>query len=391
VRLRSRHIVSPHGTVAGDVVIERGRIATVEAAADNQDALDLGDDWLMPGFIDCHVHGGGGAQTNTPDPDEVAEVAGFHARHGTTGLIATTTTAPPRELEIALNAIARCTAPTLLGAHLEGPFLNPKRPGAMDPSLFREPDQALLERLLAAGAGRVRVMTLAPELPGALDLIERLVRAGVVASVGHTDASERQIAEAVRAGATSATHVFNAMAPFHHRAPGAVGTVLDLPELSCELICDGVHVHPAAARLVYRAKGLSGMRLVSDAMAAAGMPDGEYRLGERPVIVTEDRPVTRDGQSIAGSTLTMERAVQNAVRFLDISLPEAVVMASTNPARLLGLGERKGAIAAGFDADLVVSDERLAVRATMVGGQWVRSPDGSASASSGPGSSTPRL
>jgi N-acetylglucosamine-6-phosphate deacetylase len=170
-----------------------------------------------------------------------------------------------------------------------------------------------------------------------------------------------------------------------------VGTVLDLPELSCELICDGVHVHPAAARLVYRAKGLSGMRLVSDAMAAAGMPDGEYRLGERPVIVTEDRPVTRDGQSIAGSTLTMERAVQNAVRFLDISLPEAVVMASTNPARLLGLGERKGAIAAGFDADLVVSDERLAVRATMVGGQWVRSPDGSASASSGPGSSTPRL
>jgi N-acetylglucosamine-6-phosphate deacetylase len=391
VRLRSRRIVCPNGTVTGEVVIERGRIAAVEAIADNQGARDLGDDWLVPGFIDSHVHGGGGAQTNTSDPDEVAEVARFHSRHGTTSLITTTMAAPPRELETTLDAIARCTAPTLLGAHLEGPFLNPKWPGAMDPSLFVEPDQDLLERLLAAGAGRVRVMTLAPELPGALELIERLVRAGVVASVGHTDASERQIADAVRAGATSATHVFNAMAPFHHRAPGAVGAVLDLPELSCELICDGLHVDPAAARLVYRTKGLSGMRLVTDAMAAAGMPDGEYRLGARPVIVTDGQPVTKDGLSIAGSTLTMELAVQNAVHFLGISLPEAVVMASTNSARLLGLADRKGAIAAGFDADLVVLDERLAVRATMVGGRWVHSQDGSASASSGSGSSTPRL
>jgi N-acetylglucosamine-6-phosphate deacetylase len=371
VRLRSARVVCPQGITACELVIESGRIAAVTPTS-THGALDLGDRWLVPGYIDSHVHGGGGAQCNTDDPSEIAAVAEFHARHGTTGLVATTVAAPLEELESTLRAIAHSRAPTLLGAHLEGPFLSPKRPGAMDPGAFRKPDCGYLERLLAAASGITRVVTLAPELPGALELIETLARENVVVSLGHTDASYQQVREAAHAGARSATHVFNAMAPLHHRAPGALGAVLDLPELSCELICDGVHVDPVAMRLVCKAKEISGVRLVTDAMAAAGMPDGDYRLGGRPVEVKQGRAVLKGGASIAGSTLTMEAAVQNAVRLLGVSVEQAVRMAATNSARLLSLP--KGEIAAGLDADLLVLDENLAVQATMVAGEWLFGP-----------------
>jgi N-acetylglucosamine-6-phosphate deacetylase len=241
----------------------------------------------------------------------------------------------------------------------------------MDPDLFIDPDVEKLGRLVEAGAGRVRMVTLAPELAGSLELVERLTAAGIAVSIGHTDARYAVVRAAVKAGARAATHVFNAMAPFHHRDPGAVGAVLDLQEVSCELICDGVHVDPVVMRLVYRAKGASGVRLVTDAMAAAGMPDGEYRLGGRALAVVGGRAVVAGGGSIAGSTLTMEVAVQNAVRFLGVSVAEAVLMASTNSAQLLGLQGRKGEISAGSDADLLVLDELLAVQATMVAGQWM--------------------
>jgi N-acetylglucosamine-6-phosphate deacetylase len=382
VRLRSRRIVCPGGTVDGEVVVQGGRISSVSPATDPEDdpsysddeVVALGDRWLVPGYIDPHVHGGGGSQCNTSDAEEITEVARFHARHGTTGLLATTVAAPMKELEGALGAITRCTAQTLLGAHLEGPFLSRERPGAMDPATFIDPDAEQLGRLLQAGAGRVRVMTIAPELRGSLELVELLARAGIVASVGHTDATYAEVRAATHAGAIAATHAFNAMAPFHHREPGAVGAALDLPGISCELICDGVHVDPVAMRLLYRAKGVSRVRLVTDAMAAAGMPDGEYRLGGRAIAVVGGRAVLAGGGSIAGSTLTMEAAVQNAVRFLGISVQEAVLMASTNSARLLGLQERKGRITAGSDADLVVLDDLLAVQGTMVAGQWMFGP-----------------
>jgi N-acetylglucosamine-6-phosphate deacetylase len=217
-------------------------------------------------------------------------------------------------------------------------------------------------------------MTVAPELPGALELIARLSAAGIVASIGHTDASGAQVREAVRAGATAATHVFNGMTPFHHRNPGVVGAVADLAEVSCELICDGVHIDPAALRMFYRAKGVDGIRLVTDAISAAGMPDGEYPLGTRTVIVSYGRAVIKGNEPIAGSVLTMESAVQNAVRFLGIPIEEAVLISSTNAARLLGLGSRKGAIAPGLDADLLVLGDQLSVEATMVAGRWITAP-----------------
>jgi N-acetylglucosamine-6-phosphate deacetylase len=381
LHLRSERIVCPGQTIAGEVVVSRGRIAAVGpvgSGGDGFEVVELGDSWLVPGFIDCHVHGGGGAQCNTADPDEVAAVARFHAEHGTTGLVATTVAASVDELCVSLDAIARCAespaGATVLGAHLEGPFLSGVRPGAMDPETFLAPDLAVLSELLAAGHGRVLVMTVAPELPGALELIELLVRAGVVASVGHTDATYAEADAAVRAGVRGATHVFNAMRPFDHREPGVLGAVLDAVDVSCELICDGVHAEPAALRLVHRAKGTAGVRLVTDATEAAGMPDGEYRLGGLRMTVLAGRATIAGGGSIAGSTLTMDAAVRNAVRVLRVGVGEAIAMASTNPARLLGLGDRKGAISVGMDADLVALDDGLFVRGTMVGGSWVVSP-----------------
>ncbi len=377
MRLRSERIVGPEGVVAGEVVVAHGRIVSVGSpssrprVAHGDELVDLGDRWLVPGFIDTHVHGGGGAQFAPAGPAEIDAAARFHARHGTTGLLATTVAAPVEELVEHLAAVSRCSAPNLLGSHLEGPFLSREQPGAMDPALFLEADAATVERLLEAGRGAVRVMTFAPEVPGALDLVRRLRRAGVVASIGHTAAAEAEVRDAVRAGATAATHVFNAMPAFHHRAPGAAGAVLDLDAVSCELICDGVHVDPVAMRLLYRAKGAGGVRLVTDAVAASGMPDGEYPLGHRTVSVSEGRATLTGSASLAGSTLTMEAAVGNAVRMLGISVAQAVLLASTNPARLLGLQERKGAVAAGLDADLVVLDEQLAVEATMIAGRWV--------------------
>jgi N-acetylglucosamine-6-phosphate deacetylase len=285
--------------------------------------------------------------------------------------------APLDELVECLGAIARVSdagpaadEAAVLGAHLEGPFISREWPGAMDPVTFLAPEPETIEPLLLTGA--VRWMTLAPELPGALELIARLRAGGAVASVGHSDATYAQVSAAVKAGARAATHTFNAMRPLHHREPGVVGAVLDLAELSTELICDGVHVDPAALRLVHRAKGTPGVRLVTDAMQAAGMADGEYLLARTRVRVSGGRALLAEKpETIAGSTLTMEEAVRNAVGFLGVDVPAAAQMAAGNSARLLGLAERKGALGPGFDADLVVLDDELRVRATMIAGSWV--------------------
>jgi N-acetylglucosamine-6-phosphate deacetylase len=223
--------------------------------------------------------------------------------------------------------------------------------------------------LLAAGP--VRLMTLAPELPGAPEAIARLVDAGVVASVGHTDATYAQAMAAFDAGARHATHLFNGMRPFHHREPGVIGAALDRTDVTCELICDGEHVAPAAIRLVRRLKGVDRTALVTDAMSAAGLGDGDYRIGALPVRVRGGRAELAGTGTLAGSTLTMGAAVRTAVRLAGLSLGDALRMASATPARVLGLEASKGALAAGFDADLVVLDDDLAVSATMVSGTWV--------------------
>jgi N-acetylglucosamine-6-phosphate deacetylase len=377
--LRGGQVVTPAGVVEGDVVVRDGRIAAVGPAAAAGEVVELGGRWVLPGFIDVHVHGGGGAQCNTRDPDEIRRVAAFHARHGTTALLATTVAAPVDDLLEALRAIEaarsdpRSGEAEVLGAHLEGPFLNPSWPGAMEGEVFLAPDVDVLLRLLAGG--RVLAMSLAPELAGALPVIERASAEGVRISLGHTDATYAQARAAVQAGARSVTHAFNAMRPLHHREPGMVGAALDLDELTCEVICDGVHVDPVAVRLLVERKGAKGTMLVTDAIEATGLPDGEYRLGDRRVTVRDGRATLPGHDTIAGSTLTMDRALRNTIAFTGASIPDAAAMAATTPAQLLGIADRKGSIVEGLDADLVILEPReLALAGVLARGEWVSRP-----------------
>jgi len=361
----------------GWVALAGGRIAGIGEGAPSPDArevVDLGGRLVVPGFVDLHVHGGGGAHFMAGDADACRRAARFHARRGTTGLLATTLSAAPDTLRAAVAAIvaAMATHPSILGVHLEGPWLSERRRGAHDAAHLRPPDAAELRDLVDAAEGALRMVSLAPELPGALAAIDAAGVAGAVCAVAHSDATFEQARAAVAAGARHAVHVFNGMRPLDHREPGVVGAVLDDPAVTCEVIADGHHVHPAAVRLLARAKGAAGAVLVTDAIEAAGMPDGPYRLGDTPVEVRAGRAQTADG-SLAGSTLTMDAAVRNATAW-GIPLRDALAMASTTPARVIGLEARKGTIAVGHDADVAILDAGLRPVATLVGGQWAGEP-----------------
>jgi len=329
---------------------------------------------IAPGFIDLHVHGGGGAQIG-PDPHAVADVAAFHARHGTTGLLATTVPAAQDALVDTVRAVAAVArrpyaeAAQVLGCHLEGPFVSAARPGALDVRHLRAPDPAELDRLLDAGGGSVQMIVIAPELAGAPELIATAAAEGVVVSIGHTDATYDEAMAGFDRGARAATHLFNGMRAVHHRDPGPAGAALTAPRVTVELIADGIHVHPAVIRLVHAAKGPDRVALVTDAIQAAGLPDGDYGLGDQPIAVRAGEARTAGG-SLAGSTLTMDRAVRLCVREAGIPLIDALQMASTTPAALLGIGAATGHLAPGADADLVVLDEDLAAIGTMVAGRW---------------------
>lgn len=332
---------------------------------------DLGGAWVVPGFVDIHVHGGGGASYMSGDLDDAVVAADLHRRHGTTTTMASLVTGSPDGLADAVAALAELVDDGLLaGIHLEGPFLSADRRGAHDPTLLTAPVPALVDRLLSAGRGTIRMVTLAPELPNALEAVRRFTDAGVIAAVGHTDASYEQTRAAIDAGATVATHLFNAMRPLNHRQPGPIPALLEDRRVTVELICDGVHLHPAVVRTAVVAAGPDRVTLVTDAMDAAGTGDGDYLLGGLAVRV--DGGVARlvDGGAIAGSTLTMDRAFRFVVE-AGIAIPDAVRMASTTPARLLGLAGRVGELRAGLDADLVVLNGEFGLVDVMAKGSWL--------------------
>jgi N-acetylglucosamine-6-phosphate deacetylase len=332
--------------------------------------VDLDGGLVLPGFIDVHMHGGGGAQINTDDPDEIRRAVAFHRRHGTTRTLASLVTDRLDRMVTTVSLLARMIRagePGIAGIHLEGPFLNPVKRGSHHSEYLLPPDVAALRQLLAAGDGLVRVVTLAPELPGGMDLLRHVVGAGVIAAVGHTDATYAQARDAFAGGARLATHLFNAMRPFHHRDPGPAGAALADDGVTCELINDGIHVHDEAVRMAMAAAGAERIAFVTDATAAAGMTSGRYHLGPVPVIAEGGSVRLTDG-TLAGSTLTMDATVRHAVRDIGLPLVDVALAAATTPARLLGIADRTGSLSAGKAADLVVLDQDLHVRAVLTDG-----------------------
>ena len=328
--------------------------------------------WVAPGFVDLHVHGGGGSTFTDGDPEAARRVVGFHRAHGTTTMLASLITAPLDHLAGALGRLrALVGEDAIAGVHLEGPFLNPDQRGAHDAELMRAPDRSALERLIAAGDGALRMVTLAPELEGGIAAVERLTAAGVIVAIGHSDAGYEVTRAAVDAGARVATHLGNGMRTLHHRDPGPIPALLEDDRVVVELIADGVHLHPAMLRGFVRVAGAGRTALITDAIAAAGEPDGVYRLGGLDVVVSGGVARLADGGSLAGSTLTMEQAVRTAV-VAGIPTPQALRAASSTPARVLGLADRVGTIAPGFTADLVVLDEDLLVQRVMTAGDWLQ-------------------
>ncbi|NKZ06564.1 N-acetylglucosamine-6-phosphate deacetylase [Actinomadura latina] len=363
--LTNARIVLPDGVHHGNLHIADGKITKAASG----DEIDLAGRYVVPGFVDMHVHGGAGASYQRPEQAHGA--ASFHLAHGTTTTMASLVTGDPHELADAVTALADLAAGGVIaGIHLEGPYLARDRCGAHDPALLRAPDLAEFRRLARLGRGHLRMITLAPELPGALDLVREAADAGVIAAVGHTDATGGTVQAAFDAGARVATHLFNAMRPLHHREGGPIAAALDDPRVTVELINDGVHVEPAVARLAFAAAG-PRVALITDAMAAAGMGDGDYRLGVMDVEVRDGRATLAGGTSIAGSTITMADAFRRAVTDVGLPIEDAARAASLTPARALGIDARTGSLEPGKDADLAVLDDDLRVTRVMKQGAIV--------------------
>jgi len=353
----------------GDLFVREARITQVSKGLrrERAEVISVEGLYVAPGFIDLHVHGGGGADFMDASPEALETIFATHTRHGTAGLLATLLPAPLEAMQRALHVAAECRALWLLGVYLEGPFVSRTKKGAFDPRWILSPNPSALRALLERQV--IRIVTFAPEVSGALEVLRRTLALAAIPAIGHTNATYEQAMAAIDSGARHFTHLGNAMRGLHHREPGVVGAALD-SDAYVELICDGVHLHPAFVRLVAKVKGYSRICLVTDAISATGLSDGDYTLGGLPVSVRDGVARLPDG-TLAGSTLTMDRAVKNFMEFTGCSLPEAVRCASLNPARLLGIDDRKGSLEVGKDADLVIFDEDLTVHYTILGGEVV--------------------
>jgi N-acetylglucosamine-6-phosphate deacetylase len=374
-------VITPSKIVEkGVVVFEDGKITAVGQknrveVPRNAKVIDASGKIVAPGFVDIHIHGGKGRDIMDASYKGVKEIAKFLVSHGTTSFVPTTISAPRPDLLKAVKPVKTSMekgtdGAEVLGAHLEGPYINPEKRGAHDANYVRLPSIDELEDLWEASGRAVKIVTLAPELEGSKMFIEKLRELGIVASIGHSNATYVQAVDAIERGVRHATHMFNRMSGFAPREPGVVGAVLVQDELTAELICDGIHVHPAAMNLLTRVKGPKRVVLVTDAIRAAGMPDGEYALGKRQIIVRDGISRLESG-GFAGSTLTMDKAVRNIMRLVGTPLQTAVKMATINPAMVINVDGNKGSLEPGKDADIVIIDDEINVHLTIAKGKTV--------------------
>ncbi|MCI1748765.1 MAG: N-acetylglucosamine-6-phosphate deacetylase [Acidipropionibacterium sp.] len=375
--ISSRHVIGPDGSAGpATITIEADRI--VDVAPGVLDAEHEVDEWILPGYVDTHCHGAAGANFSDPDPDKVRAAIAYHRSQGATTLFASTVTEDMDDLVDQIGRIRKfCAAGELDGIHLEGPFLAESRKGAHNIDLLRDPTPGRVSRLLDAGGEDLRMITLAPERRCGIEAVQTIAAAGVHAAFGHSEADAATARDAVDSGADIVTHLFNAMAPIHHRKPGPVPWMLTDSRVMCELICDGVHLAPDVIRMAVQAAGPERIGLVTDAMSATGQPDGDYMLGSLAVRVVNGsaRLLNPDGSlgAIAGSTLTLGRAVEFVVSTVGIPLPQAAMMASTTPARWHGLDA--GVIAAGRRADLCLTSGTGHLQRVIRAGREVRAAD----------------
>ncbi len=369
------HAVLPAGTIT----IDHEHVSDIQPKKIKvkKPHITLPETWhLIPGMIDVHMHGAAGADFMDATPKALATISKALPQEGITSFVPATMTVEPPGIETALrNANTYCsqahtTGAEILGINLEGPFVAPIKAGAHNAEYSQEPNIKAIKRWQELAPDLIKLVTIAPELPGSQKVIEYLTKNNIVASIGHSNATYAEAEAAIAAGAKHATHLFNAMHAIHHREPGIAIAALLNPQIVVEVIADGVHLHPAMLQLVMKLKGPTGIVLVTDSVRAKHLGDGSYNLGGQKVIVKKGVARLEDG-TLAGCTLSMDQALRNIIKFTDCSLADAVHMATTNPAKQIGVFDTKGSIAVGKDADLVVLDEKLHVRMTIVKGKIV--------------------
>jgi len=372
--IQGASVVADGGLARLDILSVNGAVVEIGPRIEREGAivLDASGMTLGPGLIDIHTHGGGGTSFVSNDIDATKAYAAWAPSVGVTGFLTSTVGATVDETakrlrQLSHGALLGAPAAESLGIHLEGPFLNAVRRGAFEPSMFRAPNVSEMQRYIEAAGGSLRLVTIAPELPGAAAVIEQLQRAGVTVAMGHTDASVVESREGFAMGVSHVTHLFNAMRPFHHREAGAIVAALMDDRVLCELIMDGVHVSPDTLRLAYRLLGPKRTVVVTDNVSFAGTPEDGARFGGMDVSISRGAATKRDG-TLVGSIQTMDQHFRNAVEHLGIGVAEAFRICSTNPAAAIGVGDRKGRIAVGYDADFVLLDADLNVARTVCGG-----------------------
>lgn len=363
------------------IIIEKGKIIAITdkkedlALLKNVEIIEAQNKFIVPGYIDIHVHGGGGSDVMDGEYEAIKQVATTHSRFGTTAFLPTTMTMTKDKIIKSLKSIHEARlkgtgTAEILGIHLEGPYINPEKKGAQKEEDIKKVSVKEFLEFNQASGNLIRLVTIAPEMPGAIDFIRWLHQQGIIVSVGHSNATYKQVQEGIQAGLSHVTHIFNAMRGLHHREPGVVGAALSSPKLIVEMIADGIHLHPIVLKMLTQIKESEKLVLITDAMRATGFKEGTYDLGGQEVIVTQGQAKLKNG-TLAGSVLTMDKAVKNLVTKVGISLLNAVQMASYNPAKCLGIDDKKGSLELYKDADIVILNKNLEAELTMVAGKVV--------------------